>query len=784
MTKKITSVDDLPKTTFSGRRFTRKQLKQVQETVQTFPKLSRKELAKTLCEHLDWRRPRGTYKIESCLTMLDELEGYGLVTLPAKRKTRAYVRRKPEFADAPDETPVDTSLKKLRPIVLQMVSSEEDRALFNAYLDAYHYLGYKQPIGSHLRYFIVSGATGQRLGCLLFSAAATWALAPRDEWIGWEKKHKQKLLHLILNNNRFLIFPWVHVPNLASSALSLATKQVGDDWVKVYSYRPVLIETYVDPTKYSGTCYQAANWLYLGKTQGRGFDPKHEQKKSRKEIYVYPLQADWQRSLTEGHQTKALKKRYRNDIKSSHTLHVEDGFVILWEKVVNILQEVAETADEQWRIRKRLINSLLIILLIFRLVTSKNSQSYGTTIDELWDNCKRLHIPLPQKGVIASSSFCMARKKMDEGVFKQINQRILTEYAHYGQIGDAQQASDFQWFGHRLFAVDGSKINLPRSLIEKGYPLPSGNAHYPQGLVSCLYNLKSGLPIDFDLVSHQNERSCAIKHLQALEKDDIVIYDRGYFSYLMLYRHQQFGIHAIFRLRKRSFSVINDFFQSSETDIITNLELVGKSRQRILEEYPDFNFVPLPIRLIKYTIDGTTYCLGTTLLDQRYPAEAFKDVYHERWGIEELYKVSKHTLNVTDFHAKSERGVKQELFAHFVLITMNRLFANQSDSQLNSSDASTGFVSEVHTKNHSPTIQSRIKTNFKSCIRFVTRSLEELLLWHTKIKDVVTNVFQLISGRSQKERPGRSYTRKSMKPVNKWQPAKEKRLEPIKSAPP
>lgn len=779
MTEKITSVDDLPKTTFSGRRFTRKQLRFVQETVEMFPKLSRKELARTICEHLDWRSPNGKYKIASCLTMLEDLEEYGLFTLPAKRKTKTPVRRKPEFKEKPDETPIEIPLNQLQPIALQLVDNKEDRALFNAYIDKYHYLGYSQPVGSHLRYFIVSEATGQKLGCLLFSASATWALAPRDEWIGWEEKHKRKLLNLVVDNTRFLIFPWVHVTNLASLALSLVAKRIGDDWVKAYGYRPVLLETYVDPTKYLGTAYQAANWIYLGKTQGRGFDPKHENKKTRKDIYVYPLHPDWQRSLTEGYQAEALKKRYRHDVKASHTLQVEDSFVMLWEKVVHIIQEVAEAADEQWRIRKRVINSLLIILLIFRLVTSKNSQGYGTTIDELWDNCKRLNIPLPQKGVIAPSSFSVARKKMSEDVFKQINQRILDEYADYRQKDNAQRTSDFLWFGHRLFAVDGSKINLPRPLIENGYPLPSGKANYPQGLMSCLYELKTRLPIDFDLVAHANERDCALNHLKALEKGDIVVYDRGYFSYLLLYYHQQLGINAVFRLGKISVSVINDFFESPETDIITEIKLTGnRSRQKILRKHPDFNFVTLPIRLIKYTVNETIYCLGTNLLDQKkYPTEAFKDLYHERWGIEELYKVSKNILDVTDFHARSERGVKQELFAHFVLITMNRLFANQSDSQLNLLGPSRALENGTPEKEHSPTIRARIRTNFKNAIHFVAKSLEELLLWHSRIKDAVTNIFQIISGRYQKERPGRSYVRRSMKPINKWQPCQKKEVK-------
>ena len=198
--------------------------------------------------------------------------------------------------------------------------------------------------------------------------------------------------------------------------------------------------------------------------------------------------------------------------------------------------------DTKWQVRKRLINSMLLILLIFRLVCSKNSQSYGTTIDEMWDNCDRLNLPLPQKSSIAPSCFCEARKKLDEDIFKYLNQRIIATYARQ------DQDESYRWLGHRLFAVDGSKINLPRKLISYGYKLPSENANYPQGLLSSLYQLKSQIPFDFDLVNHGNERLCAQNHLQTLEQNDVVVYDRGYFSYVMLHQHYKSGIHAIRRL--------------------------------------------------------------------------------------------------------------------------------------------------------------------------------------------------------------------------------------------
>jgi hypothetical protein len=775
----MNAIDTLPKTTFSGRRFTRKQLAQVQETVQTFTNLSRKELGLTLCEHLGWKTPNGKLKVNSCLTLLEALESHGVVKLPAKRKATAPVRPIHAFDEQPEAPAINETLDSVSPITLQRITSKEDRDCWKAYLQTHHYLGYKHPFGAYLGYFIVSEARQQKLGCLLFSASAAWTLAPRDNLIGWEKKHRQKLLHLILSNDRLLIFPWINIPNLASQVLSLATKQIGDDWLTAYGYRPVLIETFIDTTKFSGTCYRAANWQYIGKTKGRGrFDPNHECKQTIKDIYVYPLESDWRHSLTNLHRCLSLKKKYRNDIQSSNTRSVDDAFVTLWEKVVKVISEVASQYDEQWRVRKRIINSMLIIILIFRLVCSKNSQSYGTTIDELWDNCDRLDLPLAQKSSIAPSSFCTARKKLDETAFKQINQTIIATYAQQ------YQDHSYRWLGHRIFAVDGSKVNLPRNLVFSGYKLPSDNANYPQGLLSCLYQLKSQMPFDFDLVSHANERSCALRHLQVLEKNDVVVYDRGYFSYVMLHQHLESQIHAVFRLQENSFTVIRDFFSSSQTDIIATIYPSAKTRRDIMLEHPNLEIVPLQMRLIKYQISDDTFCLGTTLVDQNQynNTQDFIDIYHARWGVEELYKVSKRIFMIEDFHAKSERGVKQEIFAHFALITMNRIFANQADADLNQSNNS--VVNSTDHERPSLKMQGpKIKTNFKNCIHVFERSIEELLLLQTKMKTVVERAYHFIIGRNQKERPGRSYARKSMKPESKWRPTKKKKKSNLDSPP-
>jgi len=764
------SIESLPKTTFSGRRFTRKQLKLVQQTVQSFGNLSRKEMALTVCEHLDWKTPGGSLKVDSCLALLEALEGHEVIKLPAKKFRKPQVRRVPAFDVHPPKSAVEGNLGVVTPISLRLVTSQEDREKWKAYVQTHHYIGYKHPFGAHLCYFIFSEKLQQELGCLQFSASASWALAPRDRWIGWDQKRRKKLLQLILSNDRFLIFPWVQVQNLASHVLSLATKQIADDWVRAYGYRPVLIETFVDSSRYKGTCYKAANWHYVGQTQGRGRDdPRHEHPETKKDIYMYPLQRDWRRSLNQGHRQVDLKKRYRDDQASpAPKRSVSDDFIVLWEHIAGILHEVAAEYDKKWRVRKRVLDSLILMLLIFRLVSSKNSQSYGTTIDDLWDSCDQLDLELPQKSSPASSSFCAARKKLDESIFQCLNSRIISAYT--------PERRRFTWKGHRLFAVDGSKITLPPSLKKYGYRPPNEQAHYPQGLLSCLFEVRSQLPFDFDLVANACERTCAVKHLRQLRQDDVVVYDRGYFSYHMLHRHCQSGIHAIFRLQNSSSSEIDKFVASNKSDMIATILPSESTQSTIRKQHPGLDIIPLKMRLMKYEVKGSQYCVGTTLVDPKhqYPLQDFMDVYHSRWGIEELYKISKHLFIVEDFHAKTPRGVRQELFAHFALITMNRIFTNQADLDINASD----YISlnqESQNQDLSSDLIPKLKTNFKNAIHVFDKNIEELILLATKTKAVINRTFNTIAKHCQRRRPGRSYTRKSMRPDPRWKPSSRKR---------
>ncbi len=734
----ISSVENLESTTFGGRRFTRKQITGIQQTVKTFTALSRRELAHTVCEHLQWQTPNGKNKIQSCLGMFEKLEDLGILSLPPKNTSmqRGSQKQIPRTDLAKKQADIDDKLDQLTPISLQVATGKDDIALWNEYIDRYHYLAYKRPIGPHIRYFIVDHQH-RKLGCLMFSYASKVLLC-RDEWIGWQDKTYKKHLDLVLNNNRFLILPWVSVKNLASKVLSIAARQLADDWQSLHGYRPVLLETFIDTTKFNASSYRAANWLYLGKTQVHA-------RKTTKAVYVYPLQKKAKDILINGH-PPPIKKR---TTRSEKIIHSNDPFIQLWQNIIGTVTSVTNDFDAQWQKRKRTLNTLLLVLFIFRLVFSKNRQGYAITIAELWDQCRTLGISLPQSTPVAASAFCAARSKMDEQVFTLLHREILKHYNKPNR--------QYLWNGHDVFAVDGSKMNLPRPLMKQGYRIPSDNAHYPQGLLSCLYQLKSKIPIDFDLVSHGDERKLALSHLAFVSENAVIVYDRGYFSYALLDEHVKQGIHPVFRLKNKANKIIDAFIASDEKDKVVDIPNPEARKKRMDRQAKR-------LRLNKYTVSGTNYILGTTLLDsQKYPIEDLSDLYHSRWGVEELYKISKQLMSIEEFHAQSARGVKQELFAHFILITLTRIFSNHSEEQLNSPNRSEA---------------KETKTNFKNALVTVARNIEDLLLQQaTLISKTVNHIMASISWRRQKERPNRSYARRSRKPVGKWLPTKTTRKE-------
>ncbi|MCP5095941.1 MAG: DUF4338 domain-containing protein, partial [Chloroflexi bacterium] len=253
-----------------GRKITRQQLDEILETVGLFPNLSRQELAATISEHLGWVTVTGSNKLDACMKLLEKLECKGLIRLPAKQEQyRRNRSQRPITLTSRTDRRADISgnLKDIGQVRVEVVVDKESTGLWNEYASRYHYLGYKQPFGYFLRYFIESEQG--ILGCLLFAGSAK-ALGVRDRWIGWREADRLRNLAWVINNSRFLIFSWVSVKNLASHVLGQVDRRIKDDWHQRWGYSPVLMETFIDPGHFAGSCYKAANWQYLGMTTGEG----------------------------------------------------------------------------------------------------------------------------------------------------------------------------------------------------------------------------------------------------------------------------------------------------------------------------------------------------------------------------------------------------------------------------------------------------------------------------------------------------------------------------------
>lgn len=296
---------ELPETLrhFAGRSFAAHELSLVREVVADCAGLSRKELAQTVCELLDWRRPNGSLKALECRLWLEELESSGCLELPVKRKRRP-VGRGAAVPVSERGTPGLTlcgMVQELAPVVLALVATPGEQALFRELVGRYHAVGARQPYGAQLRYLVwVSLPHPQVVGCLQFSSPA-WRLAARDRWIGWDEATRLRNLQRVVNNSRFLILPWVRVKNLASHVLSQAVRRLSVDWPARYGHKPLLVETLVDRQRFQGTCYRAANWQELGATSGRGrMDREHQRHGlAVKTVLVYCLVREAARRLRE-----------------------------------------------------------------------------------------------------------------------------------------------------------------------------------------------------------------------------------------------------------------------------------------------------------------------------------------------------------------------------------------------------------------------------------------------------------------------------------------------------
>jgi len=281
-----------------GRAFSVREIEQIRETVAWLPGLARKELAATVCEHLHWHTAAGTPKIQACQKLLERLEAAGLVELPALRRTENHGGPRAQVAlgerTAADK-PLAGPLRRFEPVCLEVVRSASDVGLWNEYVERFHPLGYRGAFGYRLRYFIRSGT--HRLGCVLLGGA-TKAIAVRDRWIGWDEKARLHNLSRVVNNSRFLIFPQIQIPHLASHVLGQLARRVRADWQHHWGFAPLLMETFVDPSRYAGTCYRAAGWELLGQTSGRGLTrPGKSYRSTPRLVFVKPLDGTFRQLL-------------------------------------------------------------------------------------------------------------------------------------------------------------------------------------------------------------------------------------------------------------------------------------------------------------------------------------------------------------------------------------------------------------------------------------------------------------------------------------------------------
>jgi hypothetical protein len=281
---------------YCGREFSDQEIFLIRQLREEHPNLNRTRLSKLVCEKLQWLKSNGGLKEMSCRVALIRMQADGLVQLPQPTQKAPCSRVNISFTSRTDaDEKIDDPVHLLGAIRLERVTGSLALSLWREYIERYHYLGYKQLPGAQIRYFIY--AKDQLVALLSFSAAA-WKTAPRDRFIGWDSEQRVKHLNYIVNNSRFLILPWVHSTNLASKILSLTSRQLPQDWLELYAYQPVLLETFVDSQRFVGGCYKAANWIYVGKTTGRGkLDRYHQATIPEKSVWLYPLTKKFKKIL-------------------------------------------------------------------------------------------------------------------------------------------------------------------------------------------------------------------------------------------------------------------------------------------------------------------------------------------------------------------------------------------------------------------------------------------------------------------------------------------------------
>jgi len=283
--------------TYRGRSVSAADAAFIGDLIAAHPGASRLALSKKLCEAWNWVQQNGSLRDMVCRGLMLALHRAGHIALPpVKRRVHNPLvrRRRPAPVAVPDE-PLCAGLSEIGPLEIRQVRRTPQEALVRSLIEQHHYLGYVQPVGEQLKYLVLG--RGRPLGCFCWSSAPLH-LDPRDQYIGWSAAARRANLHLVAYQSRFLILPWVHVPHLASHLLGRMSRQLSADWQRVYAHPIHLATTFVDPSRYRGTCYRAANWKYLGMTTGRGNNaPTRTPTRPPKQVFGYALVKDFQRRL-------------------------------------------------------------------------------------------------------------------------------------------------------------------------------------------------------------------------------------------------------------------------------------------------------------------------------------------------------------------------------------------------------------------------------------------------------------------------------------------------------
>jgi hypothetical protein len=280
-----------------GRSVSSEDVEGIKQLIASNPGASRRDLSKRLCEKWNWRQPNGELRGMVCRGLMLALDRAGYIELPPVRykPPNPFLERRHRDVIEIDESPIECALSELGALELRQVRRTADDRLFDRLVETHHYLGYTQPVGEHLKF--LAYASERPVACFAWSSAPRH-IGPRDEYIGWNQGHRRHNLHLIAYNSRFLILPWVKVPHLASHLLGRMTRELSGEWQKLYGHPIHYVETFVDPERFRGTCYRAANWQLLGITTGRGkADLTKVANRSKKYVLGLPLTKDFRQHL-------------------------------------------------------------------------------------------------------------------------------------------------------------------------------------------------------------------------------------------------------------------------------------------------------------------------------------------------------------------------------------------------------------------------------------------------------------------------------------------------------